>query len=45
MGDFLEMQRVNETTWRFHVTDRLITPGKLLFDDNTNRVATLAPTE
>ncbi|MGH3731894.1 MAG: hypothetical protein ACRDVC_00705 [Acidimicrobiales bacterium] len=22
---------MNETTWRFHVTDRFITPGKFLF--------------
>jgi len=31
MREFLGMQRVNDTTWRFHVTDRLITPGKFLF--------------
>ncbi|MGC1237560.1 MAG: thioesterase family protein [Acidimicrobiales bacterium] len=31
MRDFLGLQRVSETTWRFHVTDRLITPGKFLF--------------
>src|ERR1700691_1315008 len=31
MRDFLGLERVNETTWRFHVTDRLITPGKFLF--------------
>ena len=28
---FLELSRVNENTWRFEVTERLITPGKFLF--------------
>jgi acyl-CoA thioesterase II len=31
MREFLGMQRVTDTTWRFHVTDRLITPGQFLF--------------
>jgi acyl-CoA thioesterase II len=31
MRDFLGIQRASETTWCFHVTDRLITPGKFLF--------------
>lgn len=31
MREFLGMQRVDEATWLFHVTDRLITPGKFLF--------------
>ena len=31
MREFLGMERVDETTWRFRVTDRLITPGKFLF--------------
>jgi acyl-CoA thioesterase II len=31
MREYLGMQRVNDATWRFHVTDRLITPGKFLF--------------
>jgi acyl-CoA thioesterase II len=31
MRDFLGITRIDETTWRFHVTDRLITPGKFLF--------------
>lgn len=31
MRDFLGLQRINETSWRLHVTDRLITPGKFLF--------------
>jgi acyl-CoA thioesterase len=29
--EFLGMQRVSETTWRFRVTERLMTPGKFLF--------------
>jgi acyl-CoA thioesterase-2 len=29
--DFLDLERVDETTWRFRVTERLITPGKFLF--------------
>jgi len=28
---FLEMSRVSDDTWRFKVTERLITPGKFLF--------------
>jgi acyl-CoA thioesterase-2 len=31
MRDFLGITRTDETTWRFHVSDRLITPGKFLF--------------
>ncbi|MGC2485202.1 MAG: thioesterase family protein [Acidimicrobiales bacterium] len=31
MRDFLGITRTSETTWRFHVADRLITPGKFLF--------------
>ncbi|HTT59372.1 MAG TPA: thioesterase family protein [Acidimicrobiales bacterium] len=31
MRDFLGIARIDETTWRFHVSDRLITPGKFLF--------------
>jgi acyl-CoA thioesterase len=29
--EFLGIERVSETTWRFLVTERLITPGKFLF--------------
>lgn len=29
--EFLGIQRVDETTWRFLVTERLITPGRFLF--------------
>jgi acyl-CoA thioesterase len=29
--EFLGMQRVSETTWRFRVTERLITPGRFLY--------------
>ena len=29
--EFLGIQRVSESMWRFHVDDRLITPGKFLF--------------
>ncbi len=29
--DFLGITRTSEATWRFHVSDRLITPGKFLF--------------
>jgi acyl-CoA thioesterase len=31
MRDFLEIERVDEVTWRFRVTGRLITPGNFLF--------------
>lgn len=31
MREFLGMERVGESTWRFRVTDRLITPGYFLF--------------
>jgi acyl-CoA thioesterase II len=31
VSEFLDIERVDETTWRFRVTDRLITPGKFLF--------------
>jgi len=29
--EFLEIDRVSDDTWHFHVTERLITPGKFLF--------------
>ncbi|HVB51009.1 MAG TPA: acyl-CoA thioesterase [Acidimicrobiales bacterium] len=29
--EFLNISRVDETTWRFKVTERLITPGRFLF--------------
>jgi acyl-CoA thioesterase-2 len=31
MREFLGMEQLDESTWRFRVTDRLITPGKFLF--------------
>jgi acyl-CoA thioesterase len=31
MREFLGMERLDESTWRFRVTERLITPGKFLF--------------
>jgi acyl-CoA thioesterase len=31
MREFLGMEQVDESTWRFRVTDRLITPGNFLF--------------
>jgi acyl-CoA thioesterase len=31
MREFLGMERLDELTWRFRVTERLITPGKFLF--------------
>ncbi len=31
MREFLGMEQVDESTWRFRVTDRLITPGDFLF--------------
>lgn len=29
--EFLGMERLDESTWRFRVTDRLVTPGRFLF--------------
>jgi acyl-CoA thioesterase len=31
MREFLAMERLDDSTWRFRVTERLITPGKFLF--------------
>ncbi|MGA7834093.1 MAG: thioesterase family protein [Acidimicrobiales bacterium] len=31
MREFLGMERLDDSTWRFRVTERLITPGKFLF--------------
>jgi acyl-CoA thioesterase len=31
MREFLGIERLGESTWRFRVTERLITPGKFLF--------------
>jgi acyl-CoA thioesterase len=31
MGDFVGLRRVDDATWAFQVTDRLMTPGRFLF--------------
>ena len=31
IADFLDIERVDESTWRFVATDRLTTPGRFLF--------------